>query len=104
MRQPAATCPLTTAEIIGTYFIENRTRLLDIAAFLDRVDRSRDSADASREFRIEAFQRALSVLTGHGSDRVQQIQMILSDPTTEPLEALDQKSASGAWNPRREAL
>ena len=104
MRQPAGTCPLTTAEIIGVYFIENRTRLLDIAAFLDRVDRSRDSADPNRDFRIAAFQRALSVLTGHGPDRVQQIQMILSDPTTEPLQAIDQKSAAGAWKPRREVL
>ena len=33
--------PLTAAQLIDEYFIENRTRLLEIAAFLDRLDRSR---------------------------------------------------------------
>jgi hypothetical protein len=32
------------------------------------------------------------------ASRVQQIQMIFSDPTTEPLPQLDQKSARGAYD------
>ena len=32
--------PLTGRELVDEYFIENRTKLLDIAAFLDRLDRA----------------------------------------------------------------
>jgi hypothetical protein len=93
------TCPLTTAEIIGEYFIENRTRLLEIAAFLERLNRSADSADAREDFRIAAFHQALGVVASNAPGKMDQIQLIFSDPTLEPREKLDTKSASGAWNP-----
>jgi hypothetical protein len=86
--------PLTGPEIIDEYFIENRTRLLEIAAFLDRLDRAEH---AVRDFRMEAFAEAVDALTGPG-DRLMRIQLILSDPTTEPLERLDRKSALGAFD------
>lgn len=35
-------------ELIDEYFIENRTRLLDIASFLDRLDRAGDG-EAGRD-------------------------------------------------------
>jgi hypothetical protein len=104
MRQASGTCPLTTGQVIDGYFIENRTRLLEIASFLDRLDRSSDGANPTSDFRMEALQHAIGVLASQTPDRVHQIQMILSDPTTAPLPVLDQKSASGAWNPRREVL
>ncbi len=34
------TSPLTATELVDEYFIENRTKLLEIAAFLDRLDRA----------------------------------------------------------------
>ena len=92
------TCPLTTGQIIDEYFIENRTRLLELAAFLDRIDRSADGADAGGDFRMAAFHQALQIMTLNAPDRLDQIQLIFSDPTTEPREQLDTKSASGAWN------
>jgi len=94
-----ATCPLTSKQIIDEYFIENRTRLLDVAAFLDRLERSSDGDAADADFRMEAFYRALRILSAGGSDKIEQIQLVFSDPTTEPKEKLDTKSASGAWNP-----
>jgi hypothetical protein len=96
MKGSAATC----AQLVDIYFIENRTRLLDIAAFLDRLDRAGD-ADAAPDFRIEAFREALDALCSPLPGRVQAIQMIFSDPTVEPLEALDQKSARGAYDRSR---
>lgn len=86
--------PLSRKELVDEYFIENRTRLLEIAAFLDRLDRAGPGAD----FRMEAFAEALSIVAGGGSDRLLQVQRLLSDPTTEPLPALDRKSALGAYN------
>ena len=87
--------PMTAPEIVDEYFIENRTRLLEIAAFLDRLDRV-DAAGPAGDFRIKAFREALDALTG--PDRLMRIQLLMSDPTTEPLERLDRKSALGAYD------
>ena len=91
-------CPLTTRQIVDEYFIENRTKLLDIAAFLDRLERSADQEDASKDFRVRVFRKALDILADDGHSRVLRMQMLLSDPTTEPRPSLDQKSAKGAWD------
>jgi hypothetical protein len=88
--------PLTGPEIIDEYFIENRTRLLEIAAFLDRLDRA-NAEHAVHDFRMEAFAEAVDALAAPG-DRLMRIQLLLSDPTTEPLERLDRKSALGAFD------
>ena len=88
--------PLNGTQIVDEYFIENRTRLLEIAAFLDRLDRIDPSA-ASRDFRMKAFAEAVGAL-GQASDRLLRIQMLLSDPTIEPLDRLDRKSAIGAFD------
>ena len=86
--------PLSAKELVDEYFIENRTRLLEIAAFLDRLDRT-DSSYAGRDFRMKAFFEALAGVTA-GSERLDRLQLLFSDPTTEPLGALDRKSAFGA--------
>jgi hypothetical protein len=91
--------PLSPKELVDEYFIENRTRILEIAAFLDRLDRV-DAGYAARDFRMKAFAEALGALgavagTGRRLDR---IQTILSDPRTTPLDALDRKSAVGAYD------
>lgn len=87
--------PLSAKALVDEYFIENRTRLLELAAFLDRLDRA-DAAYASQDFRMKAFTEALGMLTK--SDRLDRIQMLLSDPTTDPLTVLDRKSAIGAYD------
>jgi len=94
--------PKTGRELVDEYFIENRTRLLEIAAFLDRLDRT-DRALVDRDFRVRAFRDALRLLEAGGTadesqTRVERIQHLLSDPTTEPLERLDTKSARGAYD------
>lgn len=87
---------LTATQIADEYFIENRNRVLEIAAFLDRLDRA-DPGRASRDFRMRAFAEVLEVLARKQPDYLLQIQKVLSDPSTEPLPALDRKSAQGAW-------
>ncbi len=96
MRAQPQKSPLTGADIVDEYFIENRTRLLEIAAFLDRVDRV-DPVVASRDFRMKVFAEAVQALAS-SADRLMQIQMLLSDPTVEPLDRLDRKSALGAFD------
>jgi len=89
---------MTTAQLVDEYFIENRHRLLDIAAFLDRLERSADGEDADQDFRIQALRSALETLVDGRGDRARRIQMVFTDTTTEPRVALDRKAAYGAWN------
>jgi hypothetical protein len=90
-------CPLSGTQIVDEYFIENRTRLLEIAAFLDRLDRV-DADRAVQDFRMQVFRDAIDALGTPGGDRLNRIQLLLSDPTTEPLDRLDRKSALGAFD------
>ena len=94
--------PKTGRALVDEYFLENRNRLLEIAAFLDRLDRT-DGSLVDRDFRVRAFRDALRLLdaspaAGEPQTRVERIQHLMSDPTTEPLEKLDTKSARGAYD------
>jgi hypothetical protein len=93
----ATQSPLDTNDLANEYFIENRNRVLEIAAFLDRLDRV-DPDRTARDFRLRAFTDALAILAGRAPGYVTQIQMLLSDPTREPIAALDRKSAQGAYD------
>jgi hypothetical protein len=90
-------CPLAQQQLIELYFLEMRARVLDLAAFLDRMDRSVEQ-NAEDDFRLIALRLALLRLSAYPSGRVHDIQMILSDPTSEPLEELDRKNALGAFD------
>jgi hypothetical protein len=92
------TSPLTATQLVDEYFIENRNRLLEIAAFLDRIDRA-DPAVAANDFRMRVFAEAVAALTAAAPVRLAHIQMLLSDPDATPLEALDRKGAVGAYDP-----
>jgi hypothetical protein len=100
MSRQDSTCPLTQQQLIDEYFIEVRAKLLDVAAFLDRMDRSVDR-NAEDDFRMLAMRQALQALCAGTPGRTYDIQMIFSDPTTEPLMQLDRKSAFGAFDHRR---
>jgi hypothetical protein len=90
--------PLTQRELIAEYFMEHRVQVLELAAFLDRLDRARE-LDAHDDFRLRAIREALAALAAGDGDRVQRVQMIFSDPRSELLDELDQKSAKGAYDP-----
>jgi hypothetical protein len=92
------TGPLTQRELLNEYFMEERVKVIDLAAFLDRMDRARE-IDAEDDFRLRSIRDALVVLAGEDGNRVQRVQMIFSDPRTELLDELDQKSAKGAYDP-----
>ena len=92
------TSPLTQRELIAEYFMEHRVQVLELAAFLDRLDRARE-IDAVNDFRLRSLRAALDVLVDGAGDRVHRVQMIFSDPRSELLDELDTKSAKGAYDP-----
>jgi len=93
--------PLDATALADEYFIENRNRLLEIAAFLDRLDR-KDPRRLSRDFRLRALTDALAILASPGPNYLRQIQHLLSDPTSDPIDTLDRKSALGAYRAEEE--
>jgi hypothetical protein len=84
---------MTREETLDLYFADARSKLIDLAAFLDRVERSEGADD----FRLRAFRAALAHLTSPQPDKAKAVLLTLSDPTTEPLPAATTKGASGAW-------
>jgi hypothetical protein len=80
-------------QCLDLYFLEARAKLIDIAAFLDRVQRAGGPGD----FRLNAFQQALVKLTFAKEDRAELMLRAFSDPTSEPLAAATTKGACGAW-------
>ena len=103
MNPESSRSPLTGTELVDEYFIETRNRIIEVAAFLDRLDRA-DPAVADQDFRVQALAEAIRVLAGGGPERVRDIQVIMSDPTTEPLTALDRKGAVGAYDRSRQGV
>lgn len=88
--------PLSHVAALDLYFAEHRAKLLDIAAFLDRLDRA--SAKQSQEdFRLFAFHQALRILSDGEPQRARRILEVLSDPTIEPIATAPAKGAAGAW-------
>jgi hypothetical protein len=88
---------MTRNELLDLYFMDARAKLIDIAAFLDRVDRGTGEAD----FRLSAFREAMMELAGTEPTRARDVLLSLSDPTNEPIEKSPGKGAVGAW-PGRE--
>ena len=80
-------------QLLDLYYLEARSKLIDIAAFLDRLDRAEGEAD----FRLAAFKQALGELGRADGRRAEQVLLSLSDPTTEPIPAATTKAACGAW-------
>ena len=91
------TTPLSAKDLLDRYFIENRSRLIDLAAYLDRVERSAEFNDVKTDLRWIAIHNAIGILSQKSSSRVQAIQVKLSDPSIDPLAISDgRKSATGA--------
>ena len=80
--------------VTDLYFAEARSKLIDIAAFLDRVERSEGADD----FRLKSLRAALKELASSQPEKAKNILMLLSDPTTEPVAQAGEKSACGAWS------
>ena len=89
--------PLDAGQAIGRYFLHMRCKVVEIAASIDRIQRCRGGEDGMNDYRIAALRRAMRELLSDAPGRVERIQLILSDPTTEPIPSTDEQSARGAY-------
>jgi hypothetical protein len=85
--------PNSGRAVVEQGFIPVRAKLIDVAAFLDRVERH----GAADDFRCDALRRAARLLIDGKPERARRILESLSDPTTKPAEAAGSKAALGAW-------
>jgi hypothetical protein len=84
---------MTRQQVLDLYFMDARHKLIDVAAFLDRVDRASGGAD----FRLEAFRQAMRHLSDGQPERARNVLLAFSDPTAEPIAKAPGKGAAGAW-------
>ena len=84
---------MTRQQVLDLYFMEARAKLIDLGAFIDRVER----ATGHEDFRMAAFRTALSELTKEQPQKARNVLLALSDPTTEPIPAATTTAACGAW-------
>jgi hypothetical protein len=85
---------MTRQQILDLYFLDARHKLIELAAFLDRVER----ADGKDDFRLKAFRAALDELTNGKKQKAKNVLLSFSDPTTKPIAKAEGKGAVGAWN------
>ena len=70
--------PLPAPAALNAYFLEARSKLLDVAAFLDRVHRGPDADGLAIDPRLTRIRAALEVLLATEDGRAEQIQKIFS--------------------------
>ena len=83
---------MTKQQVLDLYFLDARHKLIEVAAFLDRVDR----ADGMDDFRLKAFRAATSTLNGRKKNKAKAVLLAFSDPTTKPIAKAAGKGAVGA--------
>ena len=84
---------MTRQQVLDLYFMDARCKLIELAAFLDRVDRGSGDAD----FRLGAFRTAMKHLADGEPKRAEAVLLALSDPTAETIAKAPGKGAVGAW-------
>ncbi len=84
---------LVPRALVDNSFVPVRAKLIEVAAFLDRVERY----GAADDYRCEALRSAAKLLVDGKPARARRILESLSDPTTIPDEVSTGKAAYGAW-------
>jgi len=83
---------MTRQQVLDLYFMDARCKLIDLAAFMDRMER----ASGEEDFRMAEFRKAVRELDGK-RNRAERVLLALSDPTAEPIAAATTKAACGAY-------
>ncbi|MGA1223599.1 MAG: hypothetical protein ACO31E_03415 [Phycisphaerales bacterium] len=86
--------PLPKRAVVDRYFLEHRAKVIDVAAFLDRIDRA--AGDGGDDFRRTALEACCRILVDGQPERARRILELLSDHSMEPIAKAPMKGATGA--------
>ena len=86
--------PLTKRAVVDRYFLEHRAKVIDIAAFLDRIARAQ--GEGADDYRRAALEACCAILTDGKPERARRVLELLSDHTIEPIAKAPMKGATGA--------
>lgn len=70
--------PLPAGKALDTFFLEARSKVLDLAAILDRVGRGKDAAGIAADPRLKRLAAAVELLRSPGDDRAERVQQVFS--------------------------
>lgn len=87
--------PPQSVNLADLGFMDARSKLIDLAAFLDRVQRAGQEGD----FRVQALKRAIGLLALEQPSRAREVLLSFSDPSTEPVAKAAMQGAIGACPP-----
>ena len=84
---------MTRQQVLDLYFMDARSKLIDLAAFIDRVERS----EGQEDFRMKALRLAINELSNANKEKAKSVLLAFSDPSSEPIPAATTKAACGAF-------
>ena len=87
---------MSTTPLVDLQFIDARARLIDLAAFLDRMDRHGQATD----YRVVELKKAIQEVIREEPGRARRVLEALSDPGEAPIAAATIQGAFGA--PKRD--
>ncbi|MEO8270674.1 MAG: hypothetical protein ABI557_13205 [Aureliella sp.] len=68
--------PRSPSEILSQEFLQTRAKILEVAAFYDRLGQVPDSADQQRQ--LDLLNSACAILTDDQPDKAERVQLLLS--------------------------
>lgn len=68
----------TAKDTLDADFLDTRSRILDIAATLDRIDRAEGASAIHDDERLAKLRRATEILCDGKPDRARRVQMVFS--------------------------
>jgi hypothetical protein len=70
--------PQPAAKTLDAYFLEARSKLLDLAGILDRIGRGADAGPVTGDPRLAKIRQALEILGDPSGGRAERIQQVFS--------------------------
>lgn len=85
--------PPANVNLVDLGFMDSRSKLIDLAAFLDRAQHAGQEGD----FRVQALKNAILLLSQDKPRRAKDVLLSFSDPSTEPIAKATMQGAIGAF-------
>jgi hypothetical protein len=70
--------PVPAPKVLDAYFLEARSKLLDLAGILDRVGRGAEASNINSDPRLTRIRQALEILQDDSGGRAERVQQLFS--------------------------